>query len=81
MFAPSLYPVGETVGTGDFATQAERNYLFDTRDFDTEYEQTVIGAYVTGDIFSLPGGAAWHSGSASNTRKDDIKSIPGRGRS
>jgi iron complex outermembrane receptor protein len=39
MFAPSLYP--EDI-VGEFATQAETDYLFDSRDFDTEYEQTVF---------------------------------------
>ncbi len=73
MFAPSLYPVGTV--TGDFATQAERDYLFDSRDFDTEYEQTVISAYVTGNIFELPAGAVAF-GIGFETREDDIKSIP-----
>jgi iron complex outermembrane receptor protein len=52
MFAPSLY--GGVVG--DFASQAERDYLFDSRDFNTIYEQTMLSAYVTGDLFELPAG-------------------------
>ena len=40
MYAPSLYPVGTV--TGDFETQAERDYLFDSRDFNTVYEQTLL---------------------------------------
>ena len=52
MFAPSLY---QGV-VGDFATQAERDYLFDSRDFLTIYEQTMLSAYVTGDLFELPAG-------------------------
>jgi iron complex outermembrane receptor protein len=52
MFAPSLF---QGV-VGDFATQAERDYLFDSRDFNTIYEQTMLSAYVTGDIFELPAG-------------------------
>ncbi len=73
LFAPSLYPVG--VVTGDFATQAERDYLFDGRNFDTGYEQSIISAYVTGDIFELPaGGVAF--GLGVETRNDDIASIP-----
>ncbi|PIW54180.1 MAG: TonB-dependent receptor [Sphingomonadales bacterium CG12_big_fil_rev_8_21_14_0_65_65_10] len=54
LFAPSLY---QTV-VGDFATQAERDYLFDSRDFDTTYKQTVISAYMQGSVFELPGGTA-----------------------
>ncbi len=73
LFAPSLYPVG--VVTGDFATAAERDYLFDGRNFDTGYEQTVMSAYVTGDIFELPaGGVAF--GIGVEHRNDDIASIP-----
>jgi iron complex outermembrane receptor protein len=73
MFAPSLYPVG--VVTGDFATQAERDYLFDGRNFDTEYVQSIISAYVTGEIFELPAGSV-ALGFGVEHRNDDIKSIP-----
>ncbi|MGB5334678.1 MAG: TonB-dependent receptor plug domain-containing protein, partial [Woeseiaceae bacterium] len=73
LFAPSLYPVGGVVG--DFATSAERDYLFDGRNFDTEYEQTVISGYMTGDIFEMPaGGVAF--GFGFEHRNDDINSIP-----
>ena len=72
-FAPSLYPVGEVVG--DFATQAERDYLFDSRDFDTEYEQTIFSGYVTGDIFELPAGTV-ALGLGVEHRNDEINSIP-----
>ncbi|MBA4764016.1 MAG: TonB-dependent receptor [Erythrobacter sp.] len=54
LFAPSLYQTA----VGDFATQAERDYLFDTRDFDTTYEQTVLSAFFQGSLFELPGGTA-----------------------
>ena len=77
MYAPSLYPVGtaDALVTGDFATQAERDYLFDDRNFDTEYEQTIISAYATGEIFELPaGGVAF--GIGVETRNDEINSIP-----
>ena len=73
LFAPSLHPVG--VVTGDFETQAERDYLFDGRNFDTDYEQTVIGGYITGDIFDLPAGSV-ALGLGFETRNDDIASIP-----
>ena len=52
LFAPSLY----NQAVGDFASQAERDYLFDSRDFDTVYEQTLISGFVTGDVFELPAG-------------------------
>jgi iron complex outermembrane recepter protein len=71
MFAPSLY----AGVAGDFATQAERDYLFDTRDFDTVYEQTLFNAYATGKLFELPAGAI--SGViGAEYRIDSISSIP-----
>lgn len=52
LFAPSLYD-----GIiGEFATQAERDYVFDDRDFKTIYEQTVLQGFVTGSIYELPAG-------------------------
>ncbi len=73
LFAPSLYPVG--VVTGDFASQAERDYVFDNRDFDTEYEQTLISSYFTGDIAEMPYGPVAF-GFGFEHRNDDINSIP-----
>ncbi len=71
MFAPSLMdPV-----VGDFATQAERDYLFDSRDFDTKYKQTIGSAYLNGEIFPLPGGEAL-LGLGIEYRVDEIDSIP-----
>ncbi len=73
MFAPSLYPVGTVVG--DFATQAERDYLFDSRDFRTKYKQTVFSAFADGYLFDLPGGSAM-AGVGFEYRVDDINSKP-----
>jgi len=77
MYAPSLYPVGtsDALVTGDFASQAERDYLFDDRNFNTEYEQTIISAYATGEIFELPAGGV-SFGMGIETRNDEINSIP-----
>ena len=52
LFAPSIF---EGI-TGDFATQAERDYLFDSSVFDTTITQDVFGAFATGVIGSMPGG-------------------------
>jgi len=52
LFAPSLL----NAAVGDFETQAERDYVLDDRTFNTTYEQTVISAFVTGDLFELPAG-------------------------
>ena len=53
LFAQSLY----TGIQGDFATAAERDYLFDSRDFDTEYKQTIWNAFATGTVAELPAGS------------------------
>ncbi len=72
MFAPSLY--GPVVG-GDFATAAEHRYLFDNRDFDTEYKQSIASFYTSGEIFPLPGGSALF-GIGAEYRNDEINSVP-----
>ena len=71
LFAPSV--LGATVG--DFESQAERDYLFGVRSFDTSYEQIILSAFATGDLFELPAGpvgvvlgAEW--------REDSIDSQP-----
>lgn len=50
LFATSLYQVGG----GTFATQAETDYLMSERRVETDIEQTVLSAFVRGDIASLP---------------------------
>lgn len=72
LFAPSLY----TVATGGtFATQAETNYLFDSRDFVTKYSQTIVDMTLQGDVLTLPGGDMSLLLGA-QLRKDDIDSQP-----
>ena len=73
MFSPTLYPLGTVVG--DFATQAERDYLFDSRDFQTKYKQTLFTAFADGYLFELPGGTAM-GGVGFEYRVDQIDSIP-----
>lgn len=74
MYAPSLYPSGDSV-IGDFATRAERDYLFDARDFNTVYEQTIVNAFVSGDLFELPAGEVV-TALGLEWRLDDIASRP-----
>lgn len=71
MFAPSLFENA----VGDFATAEERAYLFDSRDFDTEYTQTLYTGFLTGDLFELPAGTV-SAGLGFEYREDEIKSIP-----
>ncbi len=72
LFATSLYLPGPA---GDFATQAERDYLFGERTFDTTYEQIVINSFVTGDLFELPAGPLSVVVGA-EYREDSIESLP-----
>ena len=74
MYAPSLYPLGTV--TGDFATQAERDYLFDSRDFNTVYEQTTLSLILDGDIFEMPGGEMAQMAIGLEHRIDEIDSRP-----
>lgn len=71
MFAPSLY---ENL-IGNFATQAERDYLFDSRDFETIYTQITASGYIGGTIYQLPAGDV-NLGLGIELREDDIDSIP-----
>lgn len=50
MFHPSIY----TDGGGAFGTQAEQDFVFGTRSFDTNVEQTIVSAVLQGDAFRLP---------------------------
>lgn len=71
MFAPSLY----SNPTGDFATQAERDYLFGNRDFKTAYYQSIFSGFMSGNLFELPAGQVV-AGIGGEIRLDRIKSIP-----
>ena len=71
LFAPSVL----SGAVGDFATQAERDYLFDNRSFKTTYEQIMLSAYVTGDLFELPAGPVGVS-FGGEWREDSIDSQP-----
>ncbi len=60
---------------GNFASQAETDYLFGIRSFDTTYEQMVFSAFATGDVFELQGGPAAVVIGA-EYRRDEINSAP-----
>ncbi len=72
MFAPSLYA---GLVENQFATQAEWDYLYAAREFDTEYEQSLLNYYMTGELFEMSGGSAL-AGVGFEWRRDDIDSIP-----
>ncbi len=74
MLAGSIYQSGG----GNFATQAERDYLFGVRGFDaTEVKQTIFSGIIQGDLFNLP----WNKTTVPlviglEYRKDEIDSNP-----
>ena len=71
MFADSLYQ-----GViGDFATQAEHDYLFDSRDFETKVDQTIWNAFFQGEIAQTDAGAIT-LGFGGEIRVDSIDSLP-----
>ena len=72
LFAPSVYA---GLVDNQLATQAEWDYLFAARTFDTKYKQTLLNYYMTGDMFSLPAGTAL-GGIGFELRRDEIDSIP-----
>jgi iron complex outermembrane receptor protein len=72
LFASSLL---DPIVKGEFETQAERDYLFDARDFETIYEQTILSAYFTGDLFDISGGTV-AGGFGFEYRTDDLESLP-----
>ena len=67
--------VGDGVTTsGNFATQAERDYLIANRTNRTVTELTAFQAYVTGDLFSIPGGGDAGTAFGIEYREDKIAS-------
>ncbi|WP_446830263.1 TonB-dependent receptor domain-containing protein [Candidatus Foliamicus sp.] len=73
MFAGSLYQPGG----GDFATPAERDYVFGVRSFDTEIYQSILSGILQGDLALLP----WNKTPVPlvlgfEYREDEIDSVP-----
>ena len=71
LFAASVL----TGAVGNLATQAERDYIFGERTFNTRYEQLTFAAFATGNLFDLPAGPV---GAVVGVeyRKDKINSRP-----
>ena len=72
LFADSLYQEGG----GVFSTQAETDYLFGSRDFDTTTEQLIVGGVLQGDLAELPNGTVIPLVLGFEWRKDSVDSIP-----
>ena len=71
VFAPSVFGLP----FGDFASQAERDYVFGTKVFDTTYEQKIVNGFVTGNLFDLPAGPVG-AVLGFEYRDDSIESLP-----
>ena len=71
VFSPTLY---EGI-VGDFGTQAEKDYLWAQSVFTTDFNQTVLSAYLTGYLGEVQGGTIGAVIGA-EMREDEIISIP-----
>ena len=71
LFAESVH--GSVIG--DFATTAEREYVFDDRDFRTKYNQSIYSLFLTGKLFEMPAGAV-QAVVGFDYRNDEIESLP-----
>ena len=69
LFAPNALEIRGSLSA------AEEAFLFDSRDFDTEYFQTILNGFISGKVADLPGGDVLLSFGA-EYRKDEIDSIP-----
>ncbi len=72
LFAPSLY---QGLLGNQFATQAERDFLFAERTIDTIYKQAYVNLLLTGDLFEMPAGTVG-AAIGYEFRNDDIESRP-----
>lgn len=72
LFAPELYA---GLLENDFATQAERDYVFSDRTFATDYKQVLFSGIVTGGLLELPAGSL-SAAIGYEFRNDEIDSIP-----
>lgn len=70
----NVFAPGATQVFGQFSPE-EAAFLFDTRDFDTEFEQTIVNLFAAGKFANLPGGEAYAS-FGFEYRRDEIRSIP-----
>jgi len=70
----STIPGDGVTTSGSFATQAERDYLVQNRTNRTVTEQTILSAFVTGDLFSIWNGETVGAAFGIEFREDKIDS-------
>jgi iron complex outermembrane receptor protein len=73
LFAPSIFSGGE-FGDGGFSSQAERDFLINTRTNRTAIDQYVFSAFVDGKVTESPWGGDVTIGFGYEYRKDSIES-------
>jgi iron complex outermembrane receptor protein len=73
-FNPSMFVTDGVSTGGGFATQAEEDFLIANRTNRTAVDQTVVSAYVTGDIAEIPMGGPVSVAFGLEYRKDEIDS-------
>ena len=69
LFTPNALDIRGTLAP------SEASFLFDNRDFDTEYFQTILNGFVSGKVADLPAGSVLASLGV-EYRKDEIDSVP-----
>lgn len=74
-FAPSIY--GANGNEGEFATQAEADYLIGNRTNRTVTQQFMMAGFITGELFDIPGGDTVATAMGVEYRKDSISSQNG----
>lgn len=72
-FNPSMFTDGQSIG-GSFATEEEEDFLIANRTNRTAIDQTVVAAYVTGEIGDIPTGGPVGVAFGLEYRRDEIDS-------
>ncbi|MEM6649260.1 MAG: TonB-dependent receptor [Pseudomonadota bacterium] len=72
-FAPSIFESAGRERDGSFATQEEFDYLTGLRTNRSVVEQTMFQAYLTGDLFDIPGGGTVKAAFGGEFREDAIE--------
>ncbi len=73
-FAPSMFTTDGVTAGGRFATQEQEDYLIANRTNRTAVDQTIVAAYITGEIGNIPTGGPIGVAFGLEYRKDEIDS-------
>lgn len=73
-FNPSMFTADGSIAAGGFATQEEEDFLIANRTNRTAVNQTIVAAYITGDVGEIPTGGPIAVAFGLEYRKDEIDS-------